>query len=334
MKEKSNIILLLVLITFSSCFKEDDMIEPHKAGNVNTSTIELGQYYKYQVYFDMGTGQSVANNEKDDWDLGFASADSCSNIILNTSKFMMAANTGLIDFQAVTDTSGLIWRFDKANGDPDSAAIGNWFNITMNDTTYPKNVYVIDGGLNELGVHLGYKKIIFEELKNGQYSFKFANLNGSEEYSFTVIKDPDVNFVSFSFKNGGKQVEIQPEKNSWDLLFTQYTDLLFTDDNEPYPYIVTGTLINRNGVEVAFDTLMKFSDITISDISTFNFSTDHNKIGYEWKIYDFDNSIYTVFSSYNYIIIDVEGFYYKLRFIGFYNNMGEKGYPTIEYQKL
>lgn len=334
MKEKSNIILLLVLITFSSCFKEDDMIEPHKAGNVNTSTIELGQYYKYQVYFDLGTGKSVANNEKDDWDLGFAAADSGRNIILNTSKFMMAANTGLIDFQAVTDTSGLKWKFDKANGDPDSIAIGNWFNISTNDTTYPKNVYVIDGGLNELGVHLGYKKIIFEELKNGQYSFKFANLNGSEEYRFTVIKDPDVNFVSFSFKNGGKEVEIQPEKNSWDLLFTQYTDLLFTDDNEPYPYIVTGSLINRNGVEVAFNTLMKFSDITINDIPTFDFSTDYNKIGYEWKIYDFDNSIYTVFSNYNYIIKDVEGFYYKFRFIGFYNNMGEKGYPTFEYQKL
>jgi len=129
-------------------------------------------------------------------------------------------------------------------------------------------------------------------------------------------------------------MEIQPEKTGWDLWFTQYTDLLFTDENEPYPYIVTGVLLNSNNVIAAFDTTMSFDDISSDDLLNFEFSTNQNKIGYEWKYYDFDNAVYTVFSNYNYIIRDVEGFYYKLRFIGFYNNQGEKGYPTIEYQQL
>lgn len=332
--QKPYLVFLLALIIFSSCFKEDEMIEPHEPGNINTSTIELGQYYIYQVYFDLGTNKNVSVNLKDDWDLGFDATTDGRRIILNTSKFMMAANTGLTDFQAVTDTSGLKWKFDKANGDSASTAIGCWFDISLTDTIYSKNVYVLDLGLNEMGIAQGFKKVIFEELKNGNYKFKFAKLDGSEQYSFTISKDPIINFVSFSFKNGGAKVEIEPEKNSWDFLFTQYTDLLFTDDNEPYPYIVTGTLINPNGVEVAFDSIKKFQDITINDITNFVFSSEQNKIGYEWKYYDFNNGVYTVLSNFNYIIKDVDGFYYKLRFIGFYNNLGEKGYPTFEYQKL
>ena len=334
MRLKINIILLLLLIVFSSCFKEEEMVEPHKPGDVFTSSVKLGQYYKFQVYFDLSTGMDVASNDRNIWDLGFDASDEGWNITLNSSKFMYAANTGLTDFQSVTDTAGLDWNFDNANGHPDSTAIREWLKITLTDTSYPKNVYVIDLGLNELGVPQGLKKVIFEELKNGLYNFKFANVDGSEEYSFTITKDPSLNIVCFSFEDGGKQIEIQPEKNGWDLLFTQYTDLLYTNENDPYPYIVTGVLLNSNSVEAAFDTTMNFNDISIDNILDFDFSSAQNKIGYDWKYYDFDNTVYTVFSNYNYIIRDVEGYFYKLRFIGFYNNQGEKGFPTIEYQKL
>jgi hypothetical protein len=36
----------------------------------------------------------------------------------------------------------------------------------------------------------------------------------------------------------------------------------------------------------------------------------------------------------NYVVLDREGYFYKLRFISFYNNSGEKGYPTFEFQRL
>ena len=36
----------------------------------------------------------------------------------------------------------------------------------------------------------------------------------------------------------------------------------------------------------------------------------------------------------NYVIRDRDGFFYKLRFIDFNNDMGEKGYPKFEYVRL
>jgi hypothetical protein len=57
-------------------------------------------------------------------------------------------------------------------------------------------------------------------------------------------------------------------------------------------------------------------------------------IGYEWKNYDFETGAYTVNSKEIYIIRNNVGIYFKLRFVGFYSNTGEKGYPVIEHQPL
>jgi hypothetical protein len=57
-------------------------------------------------------------------------------------------------------------------------------------------------------------------------------------------------------------------------------------------------------------------------------------IGYDWKYYDFETGSYTVDFSRSYIIRTRAGFYFKLRFAGFYNASGEKGYPVIEFQRL
>jgi len=57
-------------------------------------------------------------------------------------------------------------------------------------------------------------------------------------------------------------------------------------------------------------------------------------IGYEWKYYNFDAALYTIEPGLAYVIRDRDGFYYKLRFIDFYSEGGEKGYPKFEYVRL
>jgi hypothetical protein len=44
--------------------------------------------------------------------------------------------------------------------------------------------------------------------------------------------------------------------------------------------------------------------------------------------------VYTVIPGITYIIIDTEGFFYKLRFVSYYNDQGEKGFPVIEHLRL
>jgi hypothetical protein len=328
----------LTLVT--SCFKEDEKITPHDPGNVKTVAIELTSDYRYQVYFDLGSGEVISTNLKNEWDLAFESSEKGWNILLNTSNFMLAAATGITDFNTIIDTTGLKWKFDDSSGNPDSLAIGKWVDFTSPDSVrfYSNEVYVIDRGYDELGNLRGLRKVVFREVNDSNYSIRYADLNGSNEGSFTVTKDPAVNYSRFSFDDGGKQLDPEPPKDSWDLLFTQYTTLLYTDEGDPYPYLLTGVLSNPSLVAVAQDTILDFPAIDLGVAGGLNYSHARDEIGYDWKDVVGDvssgNVSYVITEGLNFVVRDTEGFLYKLRFISFYNDRGEKGYPTFEYQRL
>ena len=124
----------------------------------------------------------------------------------------------------------------------------------------------------------------------------------------------------YSFKFGGAVKPLEPPKTNYDLLFTQYTTLLYTDAGEAYPYLVTGVLINRNQVRVALDSTHAFENVTLGQVANLPYSTRLDFIGYDWKSYSFSAGSYTVKSNLLYIIQDTEGFYYKFRFISFYKS--------------
>jgi hypothetical protein len=136
-----------------------------------------------------------------------------------------------------------------------------------------------------------------------------------------------------SLNGTGSIVSIEPPKEEWDLIFTQFTNI-FYDEDPPLPYLVTGCIINRNVVEVCQVYDKDFEAITIEDIDKCPFSKNINTIGYDWKIYDFDTGQYKVYSNQNYIIKSTEDKYYKLHFIDYYDQQGNKGTPTFEFQEL
>jgi hypothetical protein len=333
-------IFLLSIFLLTGCFKEDEKITPHDPGNVETITIEMTSDYRYQVHFDLYSGEVVSSNLKKEWDLGFESSENGWHIILNTSSFMNAAETGLTDFNEPVDTVGLKWKFDVSTGNLDSTAIGNWVEFLPSDSTksYSNEVYIIDRGYDELGNLRGFRKIVFLDVDDSTYSVQYSNLDGTGGNTFTIKKDSEVNYTCFTFDEGGKQLSPEPPKYDWDLVFTQYTTLLFTDEGDPYPYLVTGVLSNPETIEVAQDTLYDFSSITLDIATNLSYTSIQDEIGYDWKDIVGDVSSgsvsYVIVEGLNYIIRDREGFYYKLRFISFYNNSGEKGYPTFEYQRL
>jgi hypothetical protein len=290
--------------------------------------------YKYQVYFDLASGKAVSTNLKTESDLGFECSDSGWKIILNTGDFMKVADMGLIPFGQPHDTAGMKMKFDKSDGNPDSLAFGKWFTISNGDTVSLNHVYAISRGLDQNGNPLGLYQVVFDSLKNGSYYFRFALLNGQDQHSGKVIKDPSVNYLWFSLSGGGAVMNLEPPKDSYDLVFTQYTTLLFTSAGEAYPYLVTGVLLNRNGIEAIKDSLLEFNSVTLGNVNTIPLSSALDVIGYDWKTFDFNAGSYTVRTNIFYVIRDKSGYLYKLRFIGFYNQKGEKGYPVIEYQSL
>ena len=247
---------------------------------------------------------------------------------------MRAANTNDTSFYTSIDTTGQVWLYDAASGNTDSIAIKDWYSIDGSDTNYTQKVYIIDRGIDALGNVQGVRKLRISGFNNNKYSLEYANLDNSNYYKMEVEKLSDRNYVELNLKSGEPQLSLEPIKDDWDIVFTQYTDILTTSANEDYPYLVTGVLLNPNNVSVAIDTTLAFDQIVIADVIDFNFSNRQNIIGYQWKLYDFDAGYYTVLTDNNYIIKDVAGYYYKLRFVGFYNNIGEKGYPQFEFQRL
>lgn len=320
----------------SSCFKEDEPISPHVPGKYITDTVALTDTYQNQVYYNLYDSAVAGSNIRSIWDLGFEGSAEGWRVILNTSCFMKSAYMSRQVFGTPSDTTGAIWLFNPSDGSADSLAIGKWFTVQGNDTLGTNRVLLIDRGVDVKGISRGFRQLVIDSLSQGIYYFRIAAFDGTNQQAFSIPKDRKVNHVLFSISNPS-QVVSEPARSNWDLLFTQYTTLLYTDLGDPYPYLVTGVLLNPTLVIVAVDSITPFEDITFESAESMNFSKQADGIGYLWKLYDFDGGSYTVDSKINYVIRDTKGFLYKLRFKDFYkviNSRLRKGYPSFEYQKL
>jgi len=188
-----------------------------------------------------------------------------------------------------------------------------------------------DRGRDEENKAVGYKKLQFD-IQGSDFVIRHADPDGSQETTVIIHRDPDMDLVYYSFESG--QNDIAPLPDQWSLHFTKYTTMLVTNEGENYPYLVTGVLLNPNGVFATRDMTLDFMDITREHALTLEFSSQADVIGYDWKYYNFDAGVYTVVPDMNYVIRDRDGFFYKLRFIDFNNDMGEKGYPKFEFVRL
>lgn len=332
-------LLLTQVILFTSCFKEDERIEPSHPGDVTTKVIEMLPDYSVQSYFDLSSGEVVSTNLKDSWDLGLTCTENDFTLILNTSRFIKIAHTESDNFEVPYTTEGFVWQFDESSGNPKGNAIGKWWDSTATGLVSHREVLLVDRGIDEEGLPAGFVKI--QPLLNsstGEVSIRIANLDGTDDRTFSFTKLSGLRYVAMSFESGQNEIQPEPLLSEWDLLFTQYTTLLFTDEGDPYPYLVTGVLINDSLVTAVMDSLTPFESITREHAEGLILSSRSDVIGYDWKKVNGDvstgNVTYTAIPEMVYIIRNSDGFLFKLRFIDFYNDLGQKGYPTFEYQKL
>jgi hypothetical protein len=326
-----SLMLLCPWILLSGCFLEDTMVPPHEQGDLLEGSVAMGTLYGTQVFYDLHRNEVAVAVPVTAWDLSFACAGDDWTIRLNSSKFMVAGNSGDTAFQQVLMADSLEMKFDASHGDPDSTAIGRWVVQTEDSTWSLREVYLVDRGMDEKGNALGFMKVRFETL-GMDYRIQFAPPGSPVPTMAEVFRDPERDQVYFSFDRG--EVEVAPAPDQWSLLFTKYTTMLVTNEGENYPYIVNGVLLNPTGTAAALDTIHDFMGIQLSDTLSLELTTRADVIGYEWKYYNFDAGVYTIVPGMNYVIRDRDGFYYKLRFIDFYNDTGEKGYPVFEYVRL
>lgn len=314
--------LAIAAVLFFSCEKEELPIEPRTPGPEITDQVMMGGDYGQQLFYRLRDNQVVSQNAKTAWDLGFECGPAGWRIMLNSARGGAAATLETSDFTSVTSTTGADWNWDAHSGNPDSTAIGDYRNTDR--------VILIDRGFNPQGNHTGYRKMTVLDVDENSYSVRIAELNGDDDTTLTIEKSASTNYRAFSFDNL-EPVEIEPDKTEWDLMFTQYIHL-FTDPLTPY--LVTGVLINPYETAVAKVTARAFSDIQLEHVGEYDFNFDRDIIGYNWKVYDFESANYVVNANVSYIIQNSEGRHFKLHFIDFYNDLGERGAPKFELQEL
>lgn len=312
---------IIIAVGFISCEKDELAVPKHNSGDVTTASANMNSDYKYQLYYNLETNTIVGQNLKTAWDLGFETSEDGYRIILNSSKAMFAFDTDQTNFESVTDTTGFMSgrKWDAASGNLDSTALGDWRGSN--------HIYILDRGYNESGTKLGFVKFQILSVEDHGYSVRYAQLDGTNEFMLDIEKDEDYNFTFLSM-NSNSVVSIEPPKDKWDLVITQYIESLST------PYLVTGILLNRYNTSATMDSISAFTDITYGTAIACSLSTDINTIGYDWKKYDYDAGSFIIYPHMNYIINDQKGFYYKFHLIDFYDQAGNKGNPKWEYQKL
>jgi heme-binding HmuY-like protein len=325
--------IMLLALGLQSCIPKEYPIElPPSDPNVYQYIIDLGgPDYMNQSYFDFETGKEVSVNNREVWDLKMDATPGNFYLYINGAKGALLARTETTDWVSVTSTSGLKWQWDKSDGNPDSNAIGQWGDFNISEPKSNNEVYVLDLGKKPNLKSLGVRKFQVLDFKNNKYTVRFSKLDGSGEQIVEVGKKTGNNYVFLSMKDGSIP-EVEPESSAYDILFTRYW---YTFYKPLYTnYSVVGVWLNPQKVEVAVDSTLSFENININEIGQFDFSNRQDAIGYEWKYYDLKNSSYTVKSHLNYVIRTFEGNVYKMRFTGFINDTGERGYPKFEFQQL
>jgi hypothetical protein len=146
---------------------------------------------------------------------------------------------------------------------------------------------------------------------------------------FSIPKNQETSWTYFSFNNSGEIKSIAPKKNQWDLCFTSYTHVFDTHT----PYLVTGVLLNPHAVSAQVHAY-PFESVSFATTLTKPFSEQLNIIGYDWKTFDFDLSIYTIDTARTFVVKTTSGKLIKLKFIDFYDQNGVKGTPTLEIEEL
>lgn len=310
-----------------------------------------GPNQQNQVFIDLSNNK-VSSSRRDSWDLGFYGGDDF-RVSLNGSVYMFAAELSSNDIDTITanDTQvtdlqplmnigqiGSQIYADGVEGDINNTTISEISEDADSNPVYLINMgYEVGTDTPEIGsVDIsgdlrGWKKI--RVLRDGNdYKLQYADLNDSSHQEVIISKNPSFNFTFFSLVNN-TIVDVQPEKNKWDLGFTVFTNVIsFGGPSGAYgfsDFIIT----NRNGNVSTYSletSVTSYENFSLSDVDTNNFNIAQNTIGSSWRDVFSGSVTQDIF----YILKDIDDNIYKIKFLALTDDSGVRGYPEFEYKLL
>ena len=361
MSKKQFLTLAIALATLVSCSSDDDgpTTEIPSVGAVVQPTVG-GANQPNQVYLDLSSEEFTAVNRAS-WDFGF-STGADFRVVINGSLKMAVKKleTSDITLTQVSDDEVAVGAGTNpsSNGYCDNptgilAGNGNGIGtaiaeISANDAD--NKVYLVNlgfavstttptvGSVSIDGDARGWKKVRI--LRNGNgYKIQYADLSSATFQEKTISKNDDYNFTFFSLTTG-TTVQVEPKKDKWDLNFTTFTNYVNFGTEVTYGYsdfIVS----NMKGGTKVYQVLVAdggtYENFTLANVVENNFTvsaTDQRIIGSNWRNGGGPSSLPSVRTDRFYVIKDVVGNYYKIRFLAMTNDAGVRGNPVVEYAIL
>ena len=301
------------------------------ASTPSRDTIHMESSRTHDAYYSLKTGEEFTM-VRDNWDIEFSTA--IMDVAIRTNgpigvKLYTYPNTDITGWENI-DTTGLsTWPIQYNN--PTDWELGAFnINTTGSQLDFGWGVYnmtthhIVGDSLFVIGLPDGsYKKLWIIE-KNpllNEYSFKYANLDGTEEIEVLLECNgySTKNFVGFKFSNN-EFIDREPESNTWDLQFTKF----MTFYGGEMWYGVTGVLQNYNVQVAAYaETDTSFVDYNITTLDSNNIST----IGNNW--YSLQGGMpptYVLEDSLVYFVSDRESSIWKVVFEYYESGAGEIGF--------
>ncbi len=315
-------------------------------GTPVSDSIEMGATYLNDVYYDLNTGtktSSATNN----WHLAFRTGAQTDGIRINSAT-ASGANEGTVSLHlypngkiadwASFDTTGWESWLRYHNSD-ESWEVGA-FNVSgvgfpdFSWGTYDMTTHVVKGDSIYLITFMNagvkeFKKFYIKDKTLGNYTFVFANIDGSDEETVT-IKSSDYSGKNYMYYNLASKSALDKEPSSadWDFVLTRYAAL---QPNGVY-FPSTGILSNI-GVSVAEGRGRETGELNLSDTAAgAGFSENINTIGYDWKDYQIGGMgvVWFTSDSLAYFIQDRSAAIWKIVFTAFGGSSNGKTVFTKE----
>lgn len=284
-------------------------------------TIPTGPGNTTQAYY------SLANDVQGtvalgDWDLAFEISGFTSTVQVNTMKGLTAFETpeGIADWTAVNAPDEMNWiSLNNSETYWSAGALSNGNNLSEPDGfnvgwgTYNLITHTIAGTkVYVIGFpDATFRKLRINSLAGGAYSFTHAALDGTDEQTVSLMKAVHAgkNFGYYSFVGG--VLDLEPPTASWDLLFTKYTAIIPAP--APTAYGVAGVLQNKGVDALQVDGV----DPASADWNSGPLDSAMNVIGYDWKSFNMETSMYEYPTDRTYFVQDRAGNIWKLIFTAY-----------------
>lgn len=327
------------------------------AVSTNTTIAENGgNRFPNAVYVDFSSGAETAVSRVG-WELGFYSG-SDFRVVLNTSVNRLAVKqlaTTNIDEVQVADPNVTTGNYDPAGAgyiDNPSGSLSGTSIAAISATDSDNKVYLVNLGQDVAataatgtsaaltGTDRGWKKIRI--LRSGSdYKLQYANIDATTHNEVIITKNTAYNHSFFSLVNGAAVTTAEPQKDKWDIILTpfmNYTSLTGQPGGPDVSYffgdfVITNSLAGTRAYEVLTSSVA-YANFSLANVTTANFETtaaaDRRAIGANWR----STVPLAVRADRFYVVKDVAGNIYKVRFTSLLSTASERGTTTFEYVKL